>query len=57
MAKAQKVQLYQQVGEAFIVSNGSNNYGCGMFLLDCLLTLVTGGLWLIWVFVREMRKR
>ena len=32
-------------------------YGFGSFLLDCFLTLITGGLWLIWIFVREMRKR
>ena len=24
---------------------------------DIVMTLITGGLWLIWVFVREMRKR
>ena len=24
---------------------------------DVLLTCLTGGLWLIWIFVREMRKR
>jgi hypothetical protein len=32
-------------------------YGFFSFVFDCILTLVTGGLWLIWVFVREMRKR
>lgn len=32
-------------------------YGIGHFLIDCLLTFMTGGLWLIWVFVREMRSR
>lgn len=32
-------------------------YGCLGFLFDCLMTIITGGLWLIWVFVREMRKR
>lgn len=31
-------------------------YGLFNFLLDCVLTLITGGLWLIWVFVREMRR-
>ena len=31
-------------------------YGFLNFVLDAALTLVTGGLWLIWVFVREMRK-
>lgn len=32
-------------------------YGCMAFLLDVILTCITGGLWLIWVFVREMRNR
>lgn len=27
------------------------------FLADVFMTLVTGGLWLIWIFVREMRRR
>lgn len=31
-------------------------YGIGNFLLDILMTCVTGGLWLIWIFVREMRR-
>lgn len=30
-------------------------YGCLSFLGDVFMTLLTGGLWLIWVFVREMR--
>lgn len=32
-------------------------YGFFSFLFDVLLTVITGGLWLIWVFVREMRRR
>ncbi len=32
-------------------------YGFFNFAFDALLTLVTGGLWLIWIFVREMRRR
>lgn len=32
-------------------------YGFGSFLLDVILTCLTGGLWLIWIFVREMRRR
>jgi hypothetical protein len=32
-------------------------YGPGRFLFDVLLTVLTGGLWLIWIFVREMRGR
>lgn len=26
------------------------------FLLDCTLTMLTGGLWLIWIFIREIRS-
>ena len=32
-------------------------YGLFQFLVDIILTLLTGGLWLIWIFVREMRSR
>lgn len=32
-------------------------YGLWNFFVDCLATMLTGGLWLIWVFVREMRNR
>lgn len=31
-------------------------YGLWAFLFDAVLTVVTSGLWLIWVFVREMRR-
>lgn len=34
----------------------NRKYGLGRFLLDCVLTVLTSGLWLIWVFVREIRK-
>ena len=32
-------------------------YGFWNFVGDALLTMITGGFWLIWVFVREMRQR
>ncbi len=32
-------------------------YSLCRFIWDCLLVLFTGGLWLIWIFVREMRNR
>jgi hypothetical protein len=31
------------------------HYGIVNFLFDALLTILTGGLWLIWIFVREVR--
>jgi hypothetical protein len=51
-----KVSVYEYKGEAFVMAN-SKNYGCLHFIGDVLLTLLTGGLWLIWIFVREMRRR
>lgn len=32
-------------------------YGPFRFLFDIAMTALTGGLWLIWIFVREMRRR
>lgn len=32
-------------------------YGFWNFVGDALLTMFSGGLWLIWIFVREMRQR
>jgi hypothetical protein len=32
-------------------------YGLINFAFDAILCLLTGGLWLIWIFVREMRNR
>ncbi len=32
-------------------------YGCGAFIFDIFMIAITGGLWLIWIFVREMRNR
>jgi len=36
-------------------SRRAPRYGFWKFVGDCLMTLLTGGLWLIWVFIREMR--
>ena len=33
------------------------NYGFFKFVLDVILVCLTGGLWLIWIFIREMRRR
>lgn len=32
-------------------------YGALNFLGDLLMLMLTGGLWFIWIFVREMRRR
>jgi len=33
------------------------HYCCLNFTIDALLTIFTGGLWLIWIFVREVRRK
>lgn len=40
----------------YVVQQGRRPYGCLAFIGDVLMTFLTGGLWLIWIFVREMRK-
>lgn len=42
--------------ETVYVVQGRRPYGCLAFLGDVFMTFLTGGLWLIWIFVREMRK-
>ena len=37
-------------------SFGKKKYGCMAFIFDVFMTLITSGLWLIWIFVREMRR-
>jgi len=32
-------------------------YGCMSFLFDLFMICITGGLWIIWIFIREMRMR
>lgn len=32
-------------------------YGFFSFMWDLFMILITGGLWLIWIFAREMRNR
>jgi len=41
----------------YIVVKEEKRYGFFKFLFDCFMVLITYGLWLIWIFVREMRKR
>jgi hypothetical protein len=32
-------------------------YGFFAFVCDIVMLVATGGLWLVWIFVREMRRR
>ena len=33
------------------------SYGFFHFIWDIFMVVITGGLWLIWIFIREMRNR
>lgn len=33
----------------------NNNYGCANILFDLVMTVITGGLWLIWIAVKFLR--
>lgn len=39
-----------------MANNKRKNYDFFNFVLDVILTCLTGGLWLIWIFCREMRR-
>jgi hypothetical protein len=41
----------------FIIVDRRKGYGFFHFLWDCFMVILTFGFWLIWIFVREMRKR
>lgn len=35
----------------------NRRYGLFNFLVDVVMVTITSGLWLIWIFAREMRRR
>lgn len=39
------------------VQKPQRKYGCLGFFGDVFMICITGGLWLLWIFVREMRRR
>lgn len=41
----------------FVVVVERKRYGFWKFVGDCFMTIITCGFWIIWIFVREMRKR
>lgn len=32
-------------------------YGCANFALDAFMTIITQGLWIIWIVIRQYRRR
>lgn len=41
----------------YIQTQARRRYGCMGFMFDCFMTVITGGFWLIWILVRELRNR
>lgn len=41
----------------YVTQARQREYGFWKFIGDAFMTILTGGLWLIWIFVREMRRR
>jgi hypothetical protein len=40
-----------------VLTQPKRRYGFFSFVWDVFMVTITGGLWLIWIFVREMRRR
>ena len=38
------------------MSRRGRKYGFFNFMLDVFLTFVTGGIWIIWIIIREVRR-
>jgi hypothetical protein len=47
-------QMYSQ---RLYFGSPRRRYGFFAFVFDLVMTGATGGLWLLWVFCREMRRR
>ncbi len=47
---------YHAQRNLYVAGRTRKPYGFFKFVCDCVLVAVTSGLWLIWIFVREMRK-
>lgn len=47
-----RIYIQRPTGVVYV----QKRYGFWNFALDALLTMCTGGLWLIWIFIREIRN-
>lgn len=49
--------LFPKEVEMIVYVREEKGYGFFSFVWDSFMVLITCGLWLIWIFVREMRRR
>jgi hypothetical protein len=58
VVNAAHLTLYFFSGGAMVIYvKEQKSYGFWKFIGDCIMVFLTWGLWLIWIFVREMRRR
>lgn len=57
MRKVYTDDYHQQRNIYYGGGRAPRQYGCFGFLFDVIMFIITGGFWLIWIFIREMRRR
>lgn len=55
MSRRRKTVTYNTYNRVY--TNRGRRYGFWNFFWDALLTCATGGLWIIWIVIREWRTR
>lgn len=50
-------RVYVMPGQTRGRAKTRRRYGFWKFMGDSVMVAFTGGLWLVWIFVREMRNR
>lgn len=51
------IHIHEVPNQERIIYVMQRKYGLGKFFFDCVMVILTAGFWLIWIFIREMRKR
>lgn len=58
--KTKALSFYIREKNSFSYEEGGatmkKKYGLGGFLLDCFLTVITGGLWLVYLLIKYLRS-
>lgn len=57
MFRRKQVVIVNPIIKGEIIMSRGRSYGLGSFLFDIILICLTGGFWLLWIFVREMRRK
>ena len=52
-----KMKMYYEECHPYVFIAPRRRYGFFSFIFDIFMIVITCGLWIIWIFVREMRNR